>query len=108
MKFQFTISETVALASLATLANAYEPCYLCGSADINYINPDHVLPHTYTCGIAETVGRNGGIDPEACIIQAQYNSLNGCVCSGTSKAPTEAPTEAPTNAPTESITESPE
>jgi hypothetical protein len=70
----------------------YPICYLCGSEDDAFSNPDLVLsllpflgfPEGTACVDLSNIGNEGKIKPEVCsIIQSRTGILDQCGCSNT-------------------------
>jgi hypothetical protein len=79
-------TTTIAL----TEVGEFPPCFLCGSEEDTFSNPDHVLslpgalgnPEELTCADMNNIGKKGNIAPEGCdMLQSMTDNLEQCGCS---------------------------
>lgn len=80
--------STTTIAS--EVVGEFPPCFLCGSEEDTFSNPDHVLslpgalgnPEELTCADMNNIGKKGNIAPEGCaILQSMTDNLEHCGCS---------------------------
>lgn len=71
-------------------AGEFPPCFLCGSEEDSFSNPDYVLslpgalgnPEELTCADMNNIGKKGEITPEGCVmLQSITDNLEQCGCS---------------------------